>query len=94
MIKLLLSFIIYTLFFYQLGNTIVRTNQNGEKIFSIIPLFTEGLIGPVRTLILLIKKVYLIDCLKYIQFEFFRLSNPFSAYIFVSYIFYIVKRNC
>ena len=94
MIKLLLSFIIYTLFFYQLGNTIVRTNHNGQKNFSLLPLFTEGIFGPIRTFFILIKNCSFIDVIKYIKFELFRLSNPLSAYIFINYIFFIVKKNC
>lgn len=84
--KIFISLIIYVFFFFKLGNTIVRTNSLGNKSFSLIPLFTEGFIGPIRTLLYLLISCNLIGAFKFIKFEFFRLSNPFSAYFFVYYI--------
>ena len=54
MIKIILSIIIYTLSFYNLGNTLLRTNAIGNKTFTIIPLFTEGFYGPIRTFFFII----------------------------------------
>ena len=62
-----------------------------DKSFSILPLFTEGFIGPIRTLILLLYYGNIISCLKFIWFELFRLSNPFSAYFFIYYLNKIFK---
>ena len=49
---LIISFILYLIFFCRLGNTCYRINSNGNKVFNIIPLFTEGIFGPFRTLYL------------------------------------------
>lgn len=86
---LTITFLIYSYFFYKLGNTLWRTNSKGIKSFSILPLFTEGLIGPIRSLLLIIIHGNLISIMTFLWFELFRLSNPFSAFIFVSLIFKI-----
>ena len=91
--KILISFIIYTYFFLNLGNTILRTDSLGEKCFSILPLITEGFFGPIRTIILLILKNNFMSALQFLKFELFRLSNPFSAYFFVYYFYKILKIN-
>ena len=83
---IIISIIIYVFFFFKLGNTLFRTNSLGGKSFSLLPLITEGFIGPIRTLFYLLVSCNLIGAFKFIKFEFFRLSNPFSAYFFVYYI--------
>jgi hypothetical protein len=82
-----LSFLIYTYFFYKLGNTLWRTNSKGNKSFSLLPLFTEGLIGPIRSLLLILIHGNLFNAMTFLWFELFRLSNPFSAFLFVSLIY-------
>ena len=77
------SSLIYSYFFYKLGNTIFRINQFNQVRFSLIPLFTEGFIGPIRTFFLLIKHEGIFSTLQFLFFELFRLSNPFSALFFV-----------
>jgi len=84
--NIIISIIIYVFFFFKLGNTLIRTNSFGGKSFSLLPLITEGFIGPIRTLLYLLISCNLIGAFKFIKFEFFRLSNPFSAYFFVYYI--------
>jgi hypothetical protein len=44
-----LFFLIYGYSFNNLGNSLHRKNAEGNVVFSIEPLFTEGFIGPVRT---------------------------------------------
>lgn len=77
------SSMIYSYFFYKLGNTIFRINQFNKVSFNIIPLFTEGFIGPIRTFFLLAKYEGPCSTLQFLFFELFRLSNPFSALFFV-----------
>lgn len=50
LIYLALFLIIYGLSFYLLGNTLYRADSSGKKIFSLSPLFTEGFVGPLRSL--------------------------------------------
>ncbi len=57
--KIFIAFLIYTYFFCGLGNTCFRINSDGIKQFSLLPLFTEGIIGPIRSLVLLIYYGYL-----------------------------------
>lgn len=86
-----ISFLIYTYFFYKLGNTLWRTNSKGNKSFSLLPLFTEGLIGPIRSLLLILIHGNLINAMSFLWFELFRLSNPFTAFIFVSFIYKLFR---
>jgi len=48
LIYFLLFLVIYSYSFYKVGNTLYRKNSNNIYEFSIIPLFTEGFIGPIR----------------------------------------------
>lgn len=89
MIKIILSIIIYTLSFYNLGNTLLRTNAIGNKTFTIIPLLTEGFYGPIRTFFLLLFYNNIQSALLYIFNELFRMSNPYSAFLLVNLIFKI-----
>lgn len=77
------SGLVYSYFFCKLGNTIFRINQFNKVRFNIIPLFTEGFIGPIRTLFLLIKYQGFFSAIQFLFFELFRLSNPFTALFFV-----------
>ena len=105
---IIISFLIYTWFFYKLGNTIFRMDENGFYKFNLASLFYSGFIGPIKTIYFLF--FYNINSLiPFIFFEFFRLSNPYSALIFtlilknldlqritifeIIYIHYIIKTN-
>lgn len=90
---ILISFIIYSIFFLMLENCIFRINSEGVSKFNIMPLFTEGFIGPLRSLGLLIIHGSIKSIFAFLFFELFRLSNPFSAFIFVYYITKIIKYN-
>lgn len=91
--KILISFFIYSFFFFKLGNTLIREDSIGNKNFSLKPLFTEGIFGPIRSLFLIIIHSNLSTAFKYLTHEFFRLSNPISAYIFVNYISKVISYN-
>lgn len=89
---ILIAFITYTYFFLNLGNTIYRISEKGIPTFNLSSLFTEGFIGPIRTGFLLLKHNTR-SFLPFVSFEFFRLSNPYSAFIFTYYIYNIIKQN-
>ena len=86
-----LSLLIYSLFFAKLGNTIYRIDSTGKKNFNLTSLFTVGLFGPIKTLYHL--RFYPKILLSYLYFEFFRLSNPLSAFLFTYYIINIIRHN-
>ena len=86
------SFLIYSYFFYNLGNTIFRIDNEGIKKFNLSSLFIEGFIGPLRTGYLLLK-YNIKGFLPFIYFEMFRLSNPYSAFIFTFYLYNVIKQN-
>jgi hypothetical protein len=88
-----ITFGIYSYFFCKLGNTCSRTNSEGIKKLNFLPLFTEGFIGPIRTLIILIKQGSLKQIIKYIKFELENLANPFSTFFIVININSILKAN-
>ena len=89
----IIAFLIYLLFFINLENCIHRTNSDGLKEWKLSLIFTEGFIGPIRSLFLLIIHSDLKSILYFLKFELFRLSNPFSALFFTYYISNIIKAN-
>jgi len=89
---IIISALVYSYFFYKLGNTIYRTNSFGEKSFNITSLI-EGFVGPIRSSYLLIRYSGIIPALTFLKFEIFRLSNPYSAFFFVYYINKIIEIN-
>ena len=91
--KILISFVIYTIFFCNLGGTCYRINSNGIYIFSLLPLFTEGLFGPIRTLYLLFSNGFYPELFLTLFDNLFSLHNFFGALLFVIYIEYIYKKN-
>ena len=91
--KLIITFILYLAFYANLGNTIIRIDSYGNKRLSLIPLFTEGFIGPIRTLYLNLRYNGIYSFMTNLRYEFFRLSNPYSCYIFVNYIYQLIKQN-
>ena len=84
--KLLLAFTIYTISFCNLGNTCYRINSDNIKVFNIIPLFTEGIWGPIRSTYLLFIHDGLYNSVSYIISNLLSLHNIFGAYLFVMYI--------
>ena len=83
--KILLAFLIYSYFFCNLGNTCFRINSDNVKVFSIIPLFTEGLYGPIRSALLLLFYNGFPEFLFYVFDSFTHLHNIYGALLFVFY---------
>ena len=73
----IIFFVIYGYSFYKLGNTIYRIDSEGIKRFSLLPLFTEGFIGPIRSLYILFMNSNIINTL---QFLIIILTNTWSPY--------------
>jgi hypothetical protein len=91
--KILISFFIYTIFFCNLGGTCYRINSNGIYIFSLLPLFTEGLFGPIRTLYLLFSYGFYRELFLTLVNDLFSLHNFFGALLFVMYIEFMYNKN-
>jgi hypothetical protein len=89
----IISFSIYSYFFCKLGNTCFRKNSHGIEKFSFEPLFTEGIIGPIRTIYLLLTNGTYKQTYKYINFELKNLANPISTFLIVKYIDILIKHN-
>lgn len=91
--KFIISFLIYSYSFCNLGNTCLRIDSTGEKVFNILPLFTEGIYGPIRSAYLLLTHSYFISFFEYVFDCFTSLHNIFGALILVFYISYIFEKN-
>ena len=90
--KIIAAFLIYSYFFCSLGNTCYRTNSFGIKELNLVPLFTEGLYGPIRTIF----RLFFYDWyafINYILFLLTSLSNIFGALLFVYYMNKICEIN-
>jgi len=93
MIKIIfISLIIYIINFIMLGNTFFRLDAYGNTQIHFLSLI-EGFIGPLRTLILMIKYSEAKIIIKYLYEELFRLSNPYSAFIFTIYFYNLINKN-
>jgi hypothetical protein len=91
--RLFIAFLIYAYFFCNLGNTCYRVNSDGIKIFNILPLFTEGIIGPIRSSFLLLFyngpyafSIYVFDLL-------FSLHNIYGSFLLVNYMYYVYLKS-
>jgi len=91
--KFIIAFLIYSYSFCNLGNTCLRIDSTGEKVFNIIPLFTEGIYGPIRSAYLLLTHSYFSSFFAYVLDCFTSLHNIFGALFFVFYLAYIFERN-
>jgi len=91
--KLLINFLIFFIIYYHgftsLGNTTYRANSTGQIEFSLLPMFTEGFIGPIRTLFLL-----LISCntTGFFSMGFEFVTNFWSPYS-VLILLYLINKN-
>jgi hypothetical protein len=88
-INLLIGFIIYSHAFTSLGNTTYRINSSGQIVFSLIPMFTEGFIGPIRTLYLFLFQGQILSFFR-LLFEF--MTNFWSPYSVICFI-YLLNKN-
>lgn len=88
-INLLIFFIIYSHAFTSLGNTTYRIDASNQVVYSLIPMLTEGFIGPIRTLYLLLTQKQKLNFL-YMLFEF--LTNFWSPYSVIVFV-YLINKN-
>ena len=65
----------------------------GKKVFNILPLITEGFIGPIRTLYLTLIHKGLWNSIKYVRSEAYNFANPFAVFAFVFGISKIIDKN-
>lgn len=97
LIKIFIYFIIfvaiYGVAFYLLGNTLYRINSSGNKVFSIVPLFTEGFIGPLRTLWIMLKTGNFYGFLRWVYILLTSLWSPYAVILLLFLIdyFYVSK---
>lgn len=91
--QLLIAYFIYAFSFCMMENTIYRLNSNGVSEFSIIPLFTEGLIGPIRSLYLTLRYNGIKSLINYMMYLFINLNNMFGSTFFTFYILSIIENN-
>lgn len=89
-INFLIFFIIYSHGFTSLGNTTYRIDSTGKEVYSIIPMFTEGFIGPLRTLGLLLTQGQIFSFFKLV-FEF--MTNFWSPYAVIFLVYLLNKNN-
>ncbi len=76
-------FLIYTINFWTLGNTIWRQNSDGIFELSLISLITSGFFGPIKTCYLLLSNGYFLILFNYLLFEITNFSNPFTVYLYL-----------
>ena len=81
--------LIYGYNFYSLGNTLYRTNASGYKVFSIVPLFTEGFIGPLRTLFIMGSTFNLTGFVRLLLIFMTNFWSPYAVILFL----YLIENN-
>jgi len=84
----LTAFGIYSYFFCSMENVIYRENR-----FSLVPLFTEGIYGPIRSAYLLLRHDSIQTFIEYVFYTLLNLNNIFGALLFVFYMDLILKIN-
>ncbi len=89
LINFLIFFTIYSHGFTSLGNTTYRVDSTGKVVYSLIPMFTEGFIGPLRSLYIMVIHGQIFSFLK-LGFEF--ATNFWSPYA-VIFIVYLLNKN-
>ncbi len=81
--------LIYGYSFYSLGNTIFRIDSTGTKVFSLVPLFTEGFIGPLRTLFIMVTTF---NFTGFVHLLFVFVTNFWSPYSVILFL-YLIENN-
>ena len=81
--------IIYGYSFYSLGNTLYRIDGLNNRVFSLVPLFTEGFIGPVRSLYIM-GLTFNFTGFVYLLFVF--ITNFWSPYSVILFL-YLIENN-
>lgn len=90
-IFIILFFLLYGYGFYKLGNTLYRINSSNTYSFNILPLFTEGFIGPLRTIYHIIFYNNLDGLPEYLWFILTDFSSPYAVIIFLTIIYKLFK---
>lgn len=89
LINFLIFFTIYSHGFTSLGNTTYRVDSTGQVVYSLIPMFTEGFVGPLRSLYIMGIQGQILSFLK-LGFEFAtNFWSPYSVILFV----YLLNKN-
>jgi hypothetical protein len=88
-INLIIFFIIYLHAFTSLGNTTYRINESGQVVFSLIPMFTEGFVGPIRTLYLCLAHGPTINFIRMLCVFLINFWSPYAVILFV----YLINKN-
>lgn len=79
--------LIYLFNFNKLGNTINRINSEGDNVFSPLSIF-ESFIGPIRSLIILLKFGGIKQIYELLKFE---ITNIASPYLYILIYFIVTK---
>ena len=82
------AFLIYAYFFCSMENTCYRNDT-----FSLTPLFTVGLYGPIKSAYLLLTNDNFMTFIEYVFYTFLSLNNIFGALFFTYYMHLIFKLN-
>lgn len=79
--------LIYLYNFNKLGNTLIRTNSEGNSVFAFLSIL-ESFIGPVRSLIILLRFGDINQIYELLKFE---MTNIASPYLYILMYFIVVK---
>ena len=73
---LIILTLIYLYNFNNLGNSLIRIDSNGSNIFSPLSII-ESFIGPLRSILIIIKHGGINELYQYLKFESTNLANPY-----------------
>lgn len=76
LLSFIIGFIIYSISYYNIGNTLHRITSNGEKKWDFKQLFTTGFIEPIRFGFICFQNN---QSKTYFQHFFFQLFNPWFS---------------
>jgi len=91
--QLLIAFAIYAISFCMMENTVYRIDANNVKQLSIMPIFTEGLIGPVRSLYLSLRYGGIKSFTYYLLDLALNFHNMLGSTLFVLYMEQLIYNN-
>lgn len=90
---ILVSFLVYAIFFCRSSDICYRINSSGNKEFNFVVLFIEGFIKPFKSVYSILIKNGLWNAYKYVKSDVYNLANPYSVFAIVYSIFKIIDRN-
>ena len=91
--QLLIAFAIYAISFCMMENTVYRIDSENVKRLSILPIFTEGLIGPVRSLYISLRYGGVKSFICYLMYLALSFHNMLGSTLFVLYIDQLIQNN-